>query len=485
MSLPFGEFRPDVSDYKGEHTRNLLNVLPRGDGYGPFSDFAAYGDALPGRCRGFIKALKSDGSIAIFAATSTNIYLFNNTDLDWDNVSQGGGPYSAVPSTDQWQFRQFGDYVVAVQVNEPPQYFDLASPSAFADLPGSPPQCRYADIVGRFLVLSGLLTYPQRIQWSGLGDVTEWTSGVNSSDYQDFPDGGVVRGVAGGETGVILQDLSVRRMVYAPGSPLIFQIERVAEDVGLLAPYSLVRSADKIFFLSSKGFMGLTPSGYPEPIGKERVDRTIVADIDQSNLQLVLGASDPKSSRVFWAYKSISGDAELFDKMLCYDYALNRFAPIEMTGEFISTLSQPGITLEGLDTISGSIDALPQSLDAYAGSSLPEIAAFDAAHTLGFYNGDTLEATLETPEHRVDGKRMFIRGFSPITDAETAYGSASRRENLQDTETYTDESLINDQGFCPLRASTRLSRGKLRVPAGEIWTFASGVEPDAVPEGTR
>jgi hypothetical protein len=485
VTLPFSEYRPDVSDYKGQHTRTLLNVLPRGDGYGPFRDFAAYGDALPGPCRGFIKALKSDGSIAIFAATETDIYLFNNTDLDWDVVSQGGGPYTAVPSTDQWQFVQFGDFVIAVQVNEPPQYFDLASPSAFADLAGSPPQCRYASIVGRFLVLSGLLTYPQRIQWSGLGNVTQWTSGVNSSDYQDFPDGGVVRGVAGGETGVILQDLSIRRMVYAPGSPLIFQIERVAEDVGLLAPYSLVRSADKIFFLSSKGFMGLTPTGYPEPIGKEKVDRTVMADIDQSSLQLVLGASDPKSSRVFWAYKSVSGDTALFDKILCYDYALDRFAAIEMSGEYISTLSQPGITLEGLDTISSSIDALPQSLDAYAGSSLPEIAAFDSTHTLGFYNGDTLEATLETPEHRVDGRRMFIRGFSPITDAAEAYGSVSRRENLQATETYTSESAVNGQGFCPLRASTRLSRGKLRIPAAEDWTFASGIEPDAIPEGTR
>lgn len=485
MSLPFGEYRPDVSDYMGQHTRNLLNVLPRGDGYGPFNDFSPYGEALPGPCRGFIKAQKADGSVAIFAATETEIYLFNNTDLDWDVVSKDGGPYTAVPATDQWQFIQFGNYVIAVQVNVVPQFFDLATPTEFDDLAGSPPQGRYISIVGRFALMSGLLTFPQRIQWSGLNDVTNWTAGVNSSDYQDFPDGGVVRGVAGGEAGVILQDLSIRRMVYAPGSPLIFQIERVAEDVGLLAPYSLVRSADKIFFLSSKGFMTLTPSGYPEPIGKERVDRTIMADIDQSNLHMVLGASDPKSSRVFWAYKSVSGEAGLFDKILCYDYALNRFSLTEMSGEFLSTLSQPGITLEGLDTISTSIDALPQSLDSYAGSSLPEVAAFDGTHNLGFFGGETLEATMETPEHGVEGKRIFVRGFRPITDAAVGYGSASRRENLQDTATYTDESLINGQGFCPLRASTRLSRGKLRIPAGEEWTFASGIEHDVVQEGTR
>jgi len=32
---------------------------------------------------------------------------------------------------------------------------------------------------------------------------------VNSSDYQDLPDGGIVRGVAGGEYGVIFQETAM------------------------------------------------------------------------------------------------------------------------------------------------------------------------------------------------------------------------------------------------------------------------------------
>jgi hypothetical protein len=88
----------------------------------------------------------------------------------------------------------------------------------------------------------GLLSKPFRIQWSGLNDTTNWTSGVNSSDFQDFPDGGIVRGVAGGEFGTVFQDQAIRRMSYIPGSPLIFQIERIAQDLGLFAPYSIVRA---------------------------------------------------------------------------------------------------------------------------------------------------------------------------------------------------------------------------------------------------
>jgi hypothetical protein len=46
--LPFGEYKPDCSDYEGQATKNVLNVLPRGDGYGPFPDFAILSQALIG-----------------------------------------------------------------------------------------------------------------------------------------------------------------------------------------------------------------------------------------------------------------------------------------------------------------------------------------------------------------------------------------------------------------------------------------------------
>ena len=86
--VQFGEFRPDVADYEGQTTKNILNVLPRGDGYGPFKDFAALTQALPAGCRGAFYALKRDGTVAIFAGTSDRLYLANNTDYSWKPVSK-------------------------------------------------------------------------------------------------------------------------------------------------------------------------------------------------------------------------------------------------------------------------------------------------------------------------------------------------------------------------------------------------------------
>ena len=484
--LPWGEYKPDVSDYEGAATRNILNVIPRGDGYGPFRDFSILSQALPAACRGAFYALKSDGSVSIFAGTSTKLYQASNTDYSWTDVSLGAGTYSALSSDAQWQFAQFGNLVFATQKNVVLQVFDVSSSTAFANCAGSPPQAAYISVVGRFLVLSGLLSNPFRIQWSGLNATTTWTSGTNSSDFQDFPDGGIVRGVAGGESGIVFQDQAIRRMSYIPGSPLIFQIERIAQDKGLFGPYSIIRAGELIFFHSAHGLYKIAPGGIPEQIGREKVDRTFFDDLDKTALQLFIGAADPRSTRVFWAYKSTSGTTGLYDKILGYDYALDRFFPLSMTGEYILGMSQPGITLENLDSISSSIDALGASLDSFAVSTQPLISEFSSAHKLGFFQGANLVATLESGEQGTDDNRIRVDSFRPITDAATVYGSASYRETQQETATSTSEILINSRtGRCDINRSTRYSRLKVRIPAGTTWTFVAGVVPKFVDEGQQ
>jgi hypothetical protein len=558
--LPFGEYKPDVSDYEGQATKNVRNVLPRGDGYGPFPDFATLTQALPSACRGAFYALKSDGSVQIFAGTVNALYTANNTDYSWIPVSKvatctisnaspavvtvantfaasepvvlsttgtlpsplvagtvyyaksptganlnlsatpggaaintttaGSGThsitshYSDLSSDAQWQFVQFGNLVKATQKNVVLQTYTIGTSSAFADNAGSPPQAAYISVVGRFLVLSGLLSNPFRIHWSGLNDTTQWTSGVNSSDFQDFPDGGIVRGVAGGEFGTVFQDQAIRRMSYIPGSPLIFQIERIAQDLGLFAPYSIVRAGSLIFFHSAQGFYKIAPGGLPEQIGRERVDRTFFDDLDKTELRMFIGASDPRSTRAFWAYKSTSGVTTLYDKIIGFDYALNRWFTVSMTGEYLLGMSQPGITLEGLDSISSSIDALAASLDSFAVSTQPLIAQFNSAHKMGFFSGANLEATLETAEQGTDRRRIFVNGFRPVVDASSVYGSASYRERVADTPTSLTEIAMNSRtGRCDLRRSTRYSRMKVRIPASTSWTYAAGVEPDIRQEG--
>lgn len=553
--IPWGDYRPDVSDYQGTSTRNINNVLPRGDGYGPFPDFAILSQALPDVCRGGMYALQSDGSVAVFAATSKRIYRADNTNYSWIPVSKtttctitaaspgvitetahdslanepkvftnsggalpaaitagtvyyvktvldadtytisatpggaaintastGTGTHSVthlypdLSSDAQWQFAQFGNLVKATQKNAPLQSYTLGTSTAFADNAGSPPQAAYISVVGRFLVLSGLLSNPFRIHWSDLNDTTNWSTG--QSDLQDFPDGGIVRGVAGGESGIVFQDAAIRRMSYIPGSDVIFQIERIAQEQGLYAPYSIVRAGDVVYFHTAHGFYKIVPGGLPEQIGRERVDRTFFDALDKTELRMFIGAFDPRATRVFWAYKSTSGTTELYDKILGYDTALDRWYPLSMSGEYILSMSQPGITLENLDSLSASIDALEASFDSFSVSTQPLLAQFNSEHKMGFFSGSNLEATMETAEQGADGQRLMFNGFEAISDAPTLYGSLSYRETPRDSSTSTAEVLVNSRtGCCDLRRSTRYARMKQRIPAGTAWTYAAGVKP--------
>lgn len=561
--LAFGEYRPDVSDYKGSHSRTAQNVYPRGDGYGPVASLQSYTRALPAGCRGYFYARKHDGSVLIFAGTSDRIYTLDNTTFDWTPVSKvttvtishatpavvtlaghgfvsgdpvifrttgtlpsgltagtkyfvsnvidvdtftvsetsGGaevdtssdgsgthsvtGTYPAMADTANWQFAQFNSLVIAVHRGVAPQVFDLSSSTEFSNLGGSPPQAGSIAIVNRFIVLSDLLDNPNRIQWSGLNATTTWTPGVTLSDYQDLPDGGRAYSVAGGESGYIFQDSAIRSMVFSPGDPIVFQIQRISEDDGMYAPYSLTKAGDRIFWLSPQGFKMLIPGGYPTPIGKEKVDRTFFADVDNGNLRLVIGAHDPSSTRVVFAYKSISGFANRFDKILSYDWGLERWAPQLTEGEYLATLSKPGISLESLDDISSSIDDLPFSLDNFAASTPAKLSGITSDSKLGFFTGPNLEAIIETSEQGADGRRIFVRNARPVTDADEVFVSISGREDIENDVAFTNESAVNALGLCPQRVSTRYARARVRIPEGTDWTFASGVEPEFSMEGQR
>jgi hypothetical protein len=467
--------------------------------------------------------------------------------------------HTTLNSDAQWQFAQFGNRVIATQANDKVQTFVLGIDTAFANLAGSPPDAAYVAVVGQFVVLSGLTANPFRVEWCALGDPTAWVAGTNQSDFQDLPDGGIVRQTLGGELGIILQDLMIRRMVYSPGSDVIFVIERIAKDIGLLHPYAATAVGDKLFFLTPKGFMQSDPSGGMLPIGAEKIDRTFLAAYDPSAPQLVLCAADPKSHLVVWTYRTLGMSADTFDAALAYNWLLQRWVPLTVEGEYITSLAQPGLTIEGLDAIApgaqlitgcadngsglirvtvgstagwttgdfktisgvvgtteandtwqitvvdathidlqgsafvnayvsggvvgGSADLMETSWDAISTATLPALSVADSLHRLAFFNGATKEAVLETPEQSGDGRRLQVNGFWPVTDAATVFGSISKRQSLQAPITYTPESRMNADGFVAIIRSTRYARAKIRIPAAEPWTFASGARPLAQSDG--
>lgn len=576
VMLPFADWRPDASDLNAAYTQRLRNVVPRSDGYGPFRGIETFTQALPAACRGYFVARATDGTVRIFAGTSTKLYLLDNTTLAWTDVSASAGTYTTLDEGANWVFAQFNDVVIATQRNDDMQAFTISSSSEFADL-GSDmnrPRAGWIAVVGRFLVACDLAATPGYISWCGLNEITNWTPGTNSSDTQPLPDRGVPKAVVevGGGVGVILQEGGARRMIFAPGSETVFQIDVLQNVPGILATYSAVVGLGGCYYLSTKGFALVDAEGSFSPIGEERVNRTFLGDLpetapaalralsyDAGQARLVVGVADPRRNVVLWAYKSSAGDDAEFDLGLVYHTVLKRWSPVEVAGQYLASVSRPGLTLESLDgiapgaqavlgcddngsglvrvtvgstsgwttgsyktitgvvgtteangtwqitvidgtnidlvgstfataydsggVVAGSLDALTFSLDNVSTASLAAISVVDADGKLGFFEGDTLEAELVTSEQSLSGRRMYINGIRPVTDAVSAFGSVLSRDNLNAEETEWDESEIDDDGYCPLLAEGRYARGKLRIPAGTSWSFASGMEPDATQAG--
>lgn len=575
--VAFSAWAPDIVAQNTNVTSNIKNVVPRADGYGPHASLLTFTAALPGPCRGAFLARNSDGSVTLFGATATNLYQLNNTNFTWTNVSLAGGPYAALAGSDNWQFAQFNLQVVAVQANVAPQVFILGSSSAFAALGGSPPQASHIAIINRFIILSGLLASFTRVQWCDLDNPTQWTAGVGLADFTDLPDGGSVHDVRGGDlSGIIFQDSSIRWLIFSPGSATTFDIIRISTSDGIFGQYSSVTAGDQVFFYSPQGFKVIQPGGYPVQIGKEQIDRTFAALLDTANLQLFFAATDPNSTRVYWAFKSTAGSSGLFDTVFIYDWVLQKWSTLSITGQFLTYLAKPGLSLESLDTIApgiiaitgaadngsgkvrltlsgltagtagypapnsaptdgapgggntnlnvqdtvsvygivgtteangvfpftiidahhidligptftnnyvsggsigGSLDQLAFSLDSISQASLPALAAFSSSNQAGFFNGPNLAATLETPEQNAQGTRFFISSIRPKTDCPVAQGYVGWRDNAQAAITRTAPVTVNQIGECPCRIDGRYLRYGVSIPAGAVWTSASGVEP--------
>jgi hypothetical protein len=572
--IQFPDYVPDVTPLGTAESQTIFNVIPRADGYGPVASLQAFTATLPGPCRGFFYARKQDGTIAVFGATANDLYLLNNTTFAWSLVSNPAassstGHYQTLVSTDNWSFAQFNDLVIACQANTAPQKFILTSGATFIDLGGTPPFAASVSVIGFFVVLTALTSNQRRSQWSDLGAPEVWSAGVGLADFQDFPDGGSCLTSSGGDAyGLIFQDQSIRSMTYAAGNPAVFQFYRMSTQETLYAKYSVINIGNRVLYLSSSGFKQIVASADPQTIGKEKVDRTFFSDVDRGNLQLVIGASDPATTRVYWAYKSISGNTGLFDRILVFDYGLNKWSRLNVSGEYIANLAKPGLTLEQLDTIApgqiqvtgavvsptspplirltltatsnayfniagqnfivvqgvvgtteangtwkpniidsthielvgttfvhayvsggtigGSLDALGFSLDSVAKANIAQLSAFDPVNALGFFNGPTLEALLETGDADGKGQFIFTDVVMPITDASQVFVSVGWRNSPQGVVNYTTERAIDDQGqacFNPIES--RYQRGRVRIVAGTAWTFARGIQPNSQLAGDR
>lgn len=494
--LPLPAWEPDKAANDQSVTAVARNAYPQVNGWGPVPSPAPFGKPLPDVCRGAFDVRKADGTWIHYAGTATKLYRSNPATLGWDDVS-GPSTY-LLPPEDYWSFALYGTLLIAVHAGARPQTINTETGTTFADLaytsPDPPPRARFVAVVSEFVMLGGIVGNPAAVQWSAIGDPSYWTPGINDSDIQILPDGGRVTGLVGGETLIVFQETSIQNFVFAPGTAAVFQRTKLEDARGAIAPWSIVKVGAAIYYLDRDGFYLFT-GGASTPIGKERVNRWYQAQRDPTFAETAVVVADPQGSRVLWAFKSTgASDATVLDLAICYDFVQDRWSQV--------SLPQPIRYWFRAQTSPVTLDSLTQSLDAAApynfaaGLSLdsavfsggvPLIGSFGVKdNTLALHEGPSLEALIETCDGQLSRpNRTYLRGARPDTDANAFFMAIGTREALGvGTQVrWRDETPPNRQRVCYAQASGRYHRARLRIPAGDPWTYARAIEPDGTPEG--
>ena len=491
--IPAGEWLPDLPAFENPGSTEAKNVIPAASGYRPFPSLLAYSGPLTGRAQGAFATRDAAGNGANFAADAAKLYKLSAA--TWSDVSRTAGGAYATASDGGWCFAQFGDLVVAVNFNDAPQKWQLGASANFAALGGTPPNARFVTTVRDFVVLGRVAGFPNRVKWSGINNAETWAvSPTTQADEQDLPDGGWIQGIVGGEAGTVLQERAIKRMTYV-GAPLVFQFDEISGHVGATIEGSIAAFENMVFFAHASGFYLLRGAKDLQAIGDHKVDRHFWSDIDQSYLYRVSAAVDPVGKLYVVSYPGAGHSGGLPNRVLIYNWAIGRWSRAEADLELLYPgLSQAGYTLDGLDAVSGSLDALPFSLDSavWSGVGRPLLAGFDPAHRLGYFEGGTLNAVVETAEAQLfAGRRALVRAVRPLVEGVATTGAGitlqlGARDTTVEPVSWTAPRGLDGNGVCPVRSNARYHRARIGLTAGTAWSHIRGVdEVQARPEGTR
>ena len=482
----FPQFAPDRAGYDPTVMTTMENALPLYNSYAPIPSFEATANALPGAPRGVTIVRRNDDSFATYVGTATGLYRFNSSTNGWDDVSGPDAPYS-LPQGAFWSFTQFGQQLLATQAGNITQEIDVDTGSAFARLGGSPPIASYNMKVGPFFVLLGISGNEDAMQWSGRNRTDEWRNGQLSAGGQVFGEGGAITGGVGGQNGgVVFQVDAIRRMVFTPTSPYVFNfikqdLEHHGGGRGCIAPASIVTVNNSAYFLDDNGMYRYT-DGQITPIGDERVDRFIRQNAQ--NRTLLQGTADASSKSIYWAYRSIDvvqpGAGEEFkaDKVLGYNWANDKWFLAKIMTGWVSSATTPGTTLEGLDATGYNLDTLPFSLDAAVWKGgRPLIIGFDMDNKLGYFQGPNMRAVLETADSELNPtRRTYAEGLRVYTDANEVFAQVGTKETLEGPVRWRGEQPRSERrGLCWARAEGRWHRSRVILPAGATWSHLTGV----------
>ena len=477
--INFGEWMPDQPGISGA-LNDAKNVVSQAIGYGPLPTAVTFSQAASENLTTLVAGKTPANATKLFAAGSTKIFDVSGVGA-LTNVSKSGG-YTPNANADRFRFTQFGNVIIGTNNSDPIQAYTLGTSTAFADLAAGAPVCKFLTVVRDFVVTAftteSSTVYPSRVRWSGINDETAWgSSQVTQADFQDIPDGGPIVGIRGGEFGLVFMEKGISRMSYI-GTPFIFQFDNISRGKGCIAAGSIAQTQGVTFFLSDDGFY-LCDGQQIQGIGSEKVDRWFFANADETAFDTMSAAVDPVRKLIIWNFKTTFAQRQL----IIYNFKTQKWTYGDAGADYISDASTAATTLENLDSISNSIDALPVSLDSilYMGGK------YFLGGTQGVYvvtyNGAPATGQLITGDLNAGG-RSVVTLARPLVDNGSATVSVASRTLLNQELSFSTPVAADSENRVSLRSNGNFHRFKV-VPTGSNWSTAVSLDIELSGQGTR
>ena len=485
MQVPFGEWLPDQPEHLNPGANVATNVYYALNTYKRFPSLVNYSSNTTSTdSKGAGSFRDNSNTVYNFVATRTNLYQLASGAFTSRKASLTGG------HTDFWTFTQFGEYVIASNGVDQPQYYLMGTSTNFANLnaiqtAGTTPLFRVSGVVRDFLVVGNITNATNRIQWSGINDITAWTG--KQADYQDLPgSGGKIVHVTSGEIGYVFRQNQIVRMDYVGGS-VVFRLSVISPNRGAMYGQTVCQDNRQVFFYSDDGFYQIN-GDQVMPIGVEKVNRFFDLDLNKAYTDRIKAATDPFNQLAMWAYPSKDSAASggLCDKIIIYNYATKKWSLAEAQTSVLFPQFVGAFTVELMDIISQNLENINAALDTdYWNGGQMFLGAINEDYKAAIFSGNSNICEVETSElEPFPGQRANITGVRPIVDAVSTITIKSR-ERIADDETESSSVSQNASGMNPVRKSGRYIRANVKVAAGTTFTHAQGVDMVAVRAGTR
>ncbi len=502
MRVPLGALRPDLAPiaHKVGGLISAKNMLPKSGGYRPLRGLAdlSHATATTLRPRGAISGIGAGGIGYLFAGDAEDLYRHGDTGMA-DATRLSGG--YVLGESHRWDFAKDADFVIACTPNDEMQYYEIGRDTNFQNVIGAP-RARHVALIHNFIVAGNIYdpqigTQPGAVRWSGIRQPLYWPvpetdeAVAVQSDRQILSgEGGSVNDVvSGADVSAIFQEKALHRMDYT-GGDAVFRITKMEQGIGMLIPHSGVEFGRGVFFIAEDGFriFDFTKS---QTIGKDVISRTFLADVDEQYFDRVTVAKDPDETVIWISYPGSGHTNGRPNKLLFWDYELNRFGQGEVENEgLISDATASALSLDSPDDPPDDPDTLGDDPpgDPYGvggdsfddrGTSLgaSQMGAFSTSFVPSSFSGTMLESEAETGDLEFNpGFLSFVSAVRPLVDSREATIRLGGMDRRRDDPVYGREVEQDGDGSCPVRGESRYHRLRMRMPAG--WDEANGMDVD-------